>query len=90
MSDTFVNPIMNVDELTFIYFPHAESKFGIRMTPYPPKWEEIDAILTGWERLVLESGCYLREWIISDQEYVSALMDQSDHLISAIYVIGHA
>ena len=83
--------IFVVEELTFTYF-YGTAWHGdaARSTPYPPQYSELDAILRGWESIVVDTGCYIREWPLSDTEFVAAILDQSEHLISCIYVKGHA
>lgn len=80
-------PIFTVHEIQFTYFGMFSET---RTVPYPPSYEELDNILIGWEGLTLSTGCYIREWSLSDTEFVAALLDQNEHIISCIYVRGTA
>lgn len=92
-TNTHGQPVFTVEEISFTYF----YLFGVdkqneiaRTVPYPPTYEELDSILTGWEKLCRETGCHIFEWSLSPTEFVAGFMDQNRHLISCIYVKGHA
>lgn len=88
MKNKHGQPVFTVEEIQFTYFYMFADGESTRTVPYPPTYEELDSILLGWEKLCEQTGCHIREWSLSDTEFVAGFLDQNEHLISCIYVKG--